>query len=266
MLHREQELTDQIKERSFQSIETESPIQDPRHSAQQRAIQGLKRRFNTYRIVFFTLGIVFWASLLFIPLLTPESATFVSFSLGTLTVILGVAARPVLEQIIAGFVLAMDRTIRVGDTVIVDNHYGVVERLDLTSVVFRLWDWRRYVVPNEVLLNKEFLNLSLNDTFEWTHVDFHIAPNEDIDAVSELAVRAMQNSSSLADHEDPSFWVMEMTPESIRCRIAGWSNSPWEAWSLRDETRKGLMRAFREKGIRSQLGRIHYESEQTPIQ
>ncbi|MCI5066402.1 mechanosensitive ion channel family protein [bacterium] len=258
---RQKELERQIEKRSFQSVETESPLEKPKATSQRRALHHVRLRMASFRRILFVVFAVLCLLALTVPFLAPTSATYLSFSLGTLTVVLGFAARQFIGQIIAGFVLSLSQTIRVGDTVIVDGKYGTVDRLDFTSVVIRVWDWTRYVIPNEVLLAKEFTNLSLVDTYQWAHVEFSVAPNADIDRIEKIASDAMKGSSVLQNFEEPSFWVMEMNPDTIRCWIAGWAQSPREAWTLRDETRKELIRQFREHRIPTQLSRTAYLSE-----
>ena len=66
-------------------------------------------------------------------------------SAGAAGIIVGLAARPVLTNLIAGIQLAITQPIRIGDAVIVENEWGWVEEITGTYVVIKVWDWRRSV-------------------------------------------------------------------------------------------------------------------------
>jgi small-conductance mechanosensitive channel len=68
-------------------------------------------------------------------------------SAGAAGLILGLAARPVLSNLLAGIQIAMTQPIRVEDQVVVEGETGWIETITSTYVVVRLWDLRRMVVP-----------------------------------------------------------------------------------------------------------------------
>src|SRR5262249_44690144 len=68
-------------------------------------------------------------------------------SAGVAGVVFGLAAQPVLSNLIAGIQLALTQPIRLEDAVTVQNEYGWIEEITATYVVIRLWDQRRLIVP-----------------------------------------------------------------------------------------------------------------------
>ena len=77
---------------------------------------------------------------------------------GVAGIVAGLAARPVLSNLIAGVQLAMTQPIRLEDAVIVENEWGNIEEITSTYVVVRLWDWRRMIVPLTYFIEKPFQN------------------------------------------------------------------------------------------------------------
>lgn len=73
-------------------------------------------------------------------------------------VIFGLAAQPVLSNLIAGIQLAMTQPIRLEDAVTVQNEYGWIEEITATYVVIRLWDFRRLIVPLNYFIQQPFYN------------------------------------------------------------------------------------------------------------
>jgi small-conductance mechanosensitive channel len=79
-------------------------------------------------------------------------------SAGVAGIIFGLAAQPVLSNLIAGIQLALTQPIRLEDAVTVQNEYGWIEEITATYVVIRLWDLRRLIVPLNYFIQQPFYN------------------------------------------------------------------------------------------------------------
>jgi small-conductance mechanosensitive channel len=79
-------------------------------------------------------------------------------SAGLAGIVAGLAARPVLANLIAGIQLAVTQPIRLEDAVIVESEMGYIEEITSTYVVVRVWDQRRLVVPLTYFIEKPFQN------------------------------------------------------------------------------------------------------------
>ena len=79
-------------------------------------------------------------------------------SAGAAGLILGLAARPVLSNLLAGIQIAMTQPIRVEDQVVVEGETGSIETITSTYVVVRIWDLRRMIVPLSYFIEKPFQN------------------------------------------------------------------------------------------------------------
>ncbi len=95
-------------------------------------------------------------------LMTFPSLRAVGFSLfasaGAAGLIVGLAARPTLSNLIAGLQIALTDPIRIDDVVIVEGEWGWIEEINTTYVVVRIWDLRRLVVPLTYFIEKPFQN------------------------------------------------------------------------------------------------------------
>ncbi len=79
-------------------------------------------------------------------------------SAGAAGLIVGLSARPVLSNLIAGIQIAMTQPIRLEDSVVVEGEWGWIENIASTYVVIRLWDLRRLIVPLTYFIEKPFQN------------------------------------------------------------------------------------------------------------
>lgn len=81
-------------------------------------------------------------------------------SAGVAGVVLGFAAQKSLGALFAGIQISFSQPIRIGDTVVVQNEFGIIEDIGLTFVIVKVWDERRLIVPTPRFLDTPFLNLS----------------------------------------------------------------------------------------------------------
>jgi small-conductance mechanosensitive channel len=98
-------------------------------------------------------------------------------SAGVAGLVAGLAARPVLSNLIAGMQLALTQPIRLDDVLIVEGEWGRVEEIAGAFVVLALWDERRLIVPLQWFIEHPFQNWTrsnaeiLGTVFLW--VDYH---------------------------------------------------------------------------------------------
>lgn len=77
-------------------------------------------------------------------------------SAGIVSIVAGLAAQSILGNLIAGIQLAFTDAIRVGDIVVVEGEWGRIGEINLSYVVFYIWDERRLVLPCSYFTSKPF--------------------------------------------------------------------------------------------------------------
>jgi len=225
--------------RRFDSIPTGTPLDDPNARAREKAVESIEQQFSVTRRIVLPLLATVVLLLASLPFLDRVPAALVSLLIGGGTVLVGLAARPFVENALAGLAISSSRLVSIGDTVLVDGFYGTVEDVTLTHTVLKVWDWRRYVIPNVRMLQSPFLNASLFDRFVWTSVEFWVAYDADLGKVRALAAEAARASPAFGGHEEPAFWVLEMAKEGVRCWVAAWADTPSQGWQLAHDTSAG---------------------------
>ena len=229
----------------------------------QDRIESVEKRFTLTRR---SLYMVLFITALFIaaiPLMSRVSTALLSVSIACISVVIGIAARPLIENFICGLVLCFGKLARIGDTVLVDNEYGTIEDVTLTHCIIRRWDYLRYVVPNTSMMTKEFVNYSLRDHYRWVHVEFWLDYDADLEIVEHIAKSSPCGSRYFSDSEEPRFWIVEMTPESIKCLAVAWATSAADGWMLSVDMRRNLLDAFKAHGIQTHLRHIRLNEHKT---
>ena len=90
-------------------------------------------------------------------------ATGLLASSAVLGIVLGLAARQVLANPLAGILLAITQPIRIGDTITLDEDTGRVDDLTLSYTYIDTGDGRLMIVPNEKVVTNTVFNRSTGD-------------------------------------------------------------------------------------------------------
>jgi small-conductance mechanosensitive channel len=161
-------------------------------------------------------------------------------SAGVAGVIFGLAAQPVLSNLIAGIQLAITQPIRIEDAVTVQNEYGWIEEINATYVVIRLWDLRRLIVPLNYFIQQPFYNWTRSATANIGNVVLYVdytAPIERIrDKAIELVGQSRRPGAKLVNVQ-----VINATPNAIELRILLTAASTAAAADLCAEIREKLI-------------------------
>ncbi|NDV24382.1 mechanosensitive ion channel family protein [Desulfovibrio sp. JC022] len=225
-------------------------------------VKGVKTRFTVIRRTLILFLVMIWILAMVMPFVGQLPSTMISILIAISTAVVGIAARPLVENMISGIVISFSKQLRVGDTLVVDGQYGTVEDISITHTKIKTWDWKRYIIPNSRMLNKEFSNLTLNDSLQWSYIEFSVSYDADIDEIRDIAIDVASRSEHHNELDTPQFWIRSMDRESVVCWVAAWADSPAEAWSLKSDVSMRLIRVFKEKGITTHMSQVNLTKEQ----
>lgn len=91
---------------------------------------------------------------------------------------------------VAGLIILLERPIRVGDIVTVDDVTGVVSRIRIRATSITNWDRKEYVVPNKEFITGRLLNWTLSDKVNRVVVEVGLAYGSDTEQARELLLKA----------------------------------------------------------------------------
>ena len=188
-------------------------------------------------------GAVLFAGLAFILMTFPRARQLgasLLASAGVAGLIVGIAARSVFSNLLAGLQIAMAQPIRIDDVLVVENEWGRVEEISSTYVVLKIWDERRLIVPLQWFIEHPFQNWTrssaelLGTVFLW--VDYTL-PLEPIRAEA----RRLCEASADWDHRVCVVQVTDASERSMQLRILASSPSSGQNFDLRCALREGLI-------------------------
>lgn len=161
-------------------------------------------------------------------------------SAGLAGIVMGLAAKPVLSNFIAGLQIAFTQPIRIDDVLIVEGEWGRVEEITASYVVFRIWDNRRMIVPLDWFTTKPFQNWThvspelLGTVFLWVDCRMPVQPLRD-------ELQRLCEHSRLWDRRVQLLQVTDMTERTMQLRCLVSSADAGTGFDLRCEVREGLI-------------------------
>jgi small conductance mechanosensitive channel len=168
-------------------------------------------------------------------------------SSAVLGLVLGLAARQVLANPLAGILLAISQPIRIGDMVTIAEETGRVDDLTLSYTFIDTGDGRLVIVPNEQVIASVVVNRSTGDASAPAMASVWVPPDADLAKAREALERL----------EPSQVDVAEITPDGVRIEVhgprrAGGTGVAGEEAALRERAQ----RALREAGVLSGPGTL----------
>lgn len=167
-------------------------------------------------------------------------------SAGAAGIIVGLAARPLLSNLIAGLQIAITQPIRIEDAVIIENEWGWVEDIASTYVVIRLWDWRRMVVPLSYFIEKPFQNWTRDTASLIGVIALHVDYRADVPRIRSWLEEAVKQSK-LWDGAVVNLQVIDADARTIELRALVSARNAPQSWDLRCQMREKLIAFIRDE-------------------
>jgi len=162
-------------------------------------------------------------------------------SAGIAGVVLGIAAQPILGNIIAGVQVAVTQPVRIGDSVIMDGNFSTVEDLRYTYAVLKTWDERRLIVPMRELITEKVENWSHTEVHQTCPVFLYIDYGADIEAIRQHFISVTKENELWDGQTEPEIFVVDVTENTVQLRGAVAGVGPIEAWTLACEIREQML-------------------------
>ncbi len=166
-------------------------------------------------------------------------------SAGVAGLAIGLAARPVLSNLIAGLQIALTQPIRIDDVVIVEGEWGRIEQITASYVIVRIWDERRLIVPLSYFIEKPFQNWTVKTAQVIGTVFWHLDYTAPIDAMRKKLDEFVRASK----HWDQRVALIQVTNAdraTIEVRALVSAANSGAAWDLRCEVREKMIDYLKE--------------------
>lgn len=161
-------------------------------------------------------------------------------SAGVAGLVVGIAARPIFSNLMAGLQIALAQPFRLDDVLIIQGEWGRVEEITGTHVVFKLWDERHMIIPLQWFIENPFQN--------WTHKSAHITGTVLIWVDYRMPLAPLREAAQRACEAAPEWdgrlcllQVVEAGERGLQLRVLVTSANSSLNWDLRCKVREALV-------------------------
>ncbi len=169
---------------------------------------------------------------------------------GALGVGLGLGLQKVASNYVSGYIILLDRSVRIGDLVTVDNRQGVVKAIESRYTVIRSLDGTESIIPNESMITQSVTNHSFSDRKVVVKVKVTVGYATDVDRAFALLLAAAQRQPRILADPAPGVFISALGDNGIDIEMSAWIADPDQGqMQLRGAILKEVLEAFRAEGI-----------------
>lgn len=174
---------------------------------------------------------------------------------GAFGLAVGFGLQKTFGNLIAGIILLMDRSIKPGDVIAVNdgitNTVGQVKKIGIRAVSVITRDRKEYLIPNENLMINQVENWSYSSRDVRVKVPVNVAYGTDIEFAETLMLQAARETGRILDQPAPSVWLHAFGENAMQFEIQIWIDDPEEGiGNVRSDVLKRLWQLFRDNGVR----------------
>lgn len=139
---------------------------------------------------------------------------------------IGFGLQKIFSNLVSGVILLLDRSIKPGDVIQVDDTYGYVKTLGLrySSVVTR--DNHEHLIPNEEFIINKVVNWSFSEVAVRLKKKVGIAYSSDVRLAQKLMLQAAGSIERVLSHPKPVCQLNEFGDNAVVLEIRFWISDP----------------------------------------
>ena len=178
-----------------------------------------------------------------------QTVTSLLAGAGILGLILGLALQDTLSSAIAGVVMTMRKSYKVGDFVDTNNFLGTIVEINLRNTTIRQTNGVDAKIPNKLVLSNPLINYSLTGERR-VDIDLNVSYTEDLNKVETIIRSAFQHVNYNSD-KILEIYFTEFAPSSINVLIRFWIKKFRQVDFLqaKSEAVKAIKSTFDQNGI-----------------
>ncbi len=204
------------------------------------------------RVVFARLAkalLILVAILIGLPLVGIDLTTLSVFG-GAIGVGVGFGLQKIAANYISGFIILLDRSIRIGDSISVGADRGQVTRITTRYTVLKNNAGTESIVPNEMLMGTVVQNETLSDKRVRIALPVQIGYGSDIERAMAIMVDSAKAQPRVLREPSPMAFVMAFADSGINLEVGFWIEDPADGpQRLRSDINLAIWRGFQKEGI-----------------
>jgi small-conductance mechanosensitive channel len=153
------------------------------------------------------------------------------------------------QNFVSGVILLVERSIKPGDIIEVDNMVVKVERIGIRSTLVKTRNEEELIVPNSLLVQTIVKNYTLTDSSFLISTTVGVVYSSDMKKVRTVLDETARSMSSQDPDKAPRVLMTEFADSSVNFTVFIWTKTPWIARRLTSELNEAIWWALKEANI-----------------
>ncbi|MDR3413222.1 MAG: mechanosensitive ion channel [Formivibrio sp.] len=145
---------------------------------------------------------------------------------GALGVGLGFGLQKIASNYVSGFIILIDRSVKIGDVVQIDNRLGMITQMTSRYIVLKAGDGTEALIPNETLITSTVVNQSYNDRLIRIALPVQVAYGTDLAQAQALLQEAAKVEPRVVDTPAPAVFIKGFGENGIELELGVWIKDP----------------------------------------
>jgi small-conductance mechanosensitive channel len=172
------------------------------------------------------------------------------FAAGALFAVgLGFAMQNISQNFVSGIILLVERSIKPGDVIEVEQRVVKVIRTGIRSTLVRTRNEEELIVPNSMLVQSVVKNYTLTNSSYLIGTVVGVVYGSDMKKVREILTRTAKSIPWRDKSGEPRILMKEFADSSVNFEVFVWTHEPWIARRLKSELNEAIWWALKEAGI-----------------
>lgn len=143
---------------------------------------------------------------------------------GALAIGVGFGSQNIVNNFISGIILLVEKPIKVGDVVELENVSGSVLTIGTRSTQLKNAEGKIFVVPNSFFLEKSVLNWSYENPIVRTNINFGVAYGSDVKLVENICMDILLNNELVLQTPIPLVIFDNFSESNLDFQLLFWCN------------------------------------------
>lgn len=163
---------------------------------------------------------------------------------------LGFGLQKVISNLVSGMILLMDKSVKPGDVIAIDDTFGWINRLSARYVSVITRDGIEHLIPNEDLISQRVENWSYSDNLIRLKLPIGIAYESEVPKAMSLAVDAATGVNRVLKNPAPVCRLMNFGADSVELELRVWINDPERGVAnVRSDVLLNVWNAYHDGGV-----------------
>lgn len=197
----------------------------------------------TVQLIIWMIGFEIALNLLGIQLTTLFAAS------GFLALGVGFAVKNIVENFLSGGILQLEKTIRPGDLIIVNDKWLCIDHLGLRVTTALTYDGEQVLIPNSLIAQSMVTNLTRHNRLHRLEVKVGVSYDSDLKLVRETLEQAIEKLEWRSKIKEPVLYLDEFGDSSINYYADIWIDDANDSRGRKSDLHEAVWWALKDKNI-----------------